>query len=240
MMVFFRLSPLSLPSLPLLVPRFHPRPPATFTTIFFNCRSLQAHHHLITSDSNIMCADVLFLCETRINEASRLPPLLLQAFPYYCLTGAATPGTALLLRHPPLILRWIETPFLSGSVAIVPFGDATALIVGVYARPSTSTPTTTAAQISQLACEVLQDFREIEPTFIIVGGDVNTETTLPLPTMTRLMLPVTTDYRTSIDHLYVSASPGPLLLGHGTLESIFSDHKPLWLRTSLPPPVVSL
>jgi len=122
--------------LPLLVPRLFPPPPNTFTAVFFNCRSLQSHHSLITSDNNLMAADIFFLAETRLPQFALPSRQLTRIFPYYTTSGVGTRATIMLSKREPLFTAVSTDPLFSGVLLITPSAsDGAIVVIGLYVFP---------------------------------------------------------------------------------------------------------
>ena len=233
---------------PLAVLQVNIDSPQTKTVLFHNVRSLHLHIHDVRTDYNIQKADVNIFVETKLclsdrDDTYQLPGFSLYRNDFNQSNIRTSYGTAVYIKND---LNCTEIPYrfntndVEISVTVLGHPVPNFHIVGIYRSKI--------VRISQFieALTHLHNSVLMKPTIpVVLLGDFNinlmqdgTEQKalkaflITNKGYTQLINQYTTDYRTQIDHIYTNVPH--LLQSAGTLESYYSDHKPIFMSlTSL-------
>ena len=218
--------------------------PQTKTILFQNVRSLRLHIHDVRSDYNIHKADVNICVETKLCLLDRDDKYQLRGFKLYRndfnhSNIRTCYGTAVYIKND---LNCTHSPyrFNTNDVEITIMALSQPIpnihVVGIY-RSKTKVPISQFLDaLTHLHNSVLTD--PSIPTILLGYFNINLMEGSPeqkalkkcLMTdrgYTQLLDQYTTDYRTQIDHIYTNVPQ--LVQSAGTLESYYSDHKPVFI-----------
>ena len=218
--------------------------PQTKTVLFQNVRSLHLHIDDVRSDYNIQKADVNIFVETKLCLSDTDDTYGLSGFSLYRndfnqSNVRTCYGTAVYIKND---LNCTEIPYrfnfnnVEITIMVLSQPIPNLHVVGIYRSKAN-------VRISQLidARTHLHNSVLTDPTIpTVLLGDFNInlmqETTeqkalkkhlITDRGYTQLINQYTTDYRTQIDHIYTNMPQ--LVHSAGTLESYYSDHKPIFI-----------
>ena len=218
--------------------------PQTKTVLFQNVRSLHLHIDDVRSDYNIKKADVNIFVETKLCSSATDDTYALSGFTLYRndfnLSNIRTCyGTAVYIKNN---LNCTKIPYrfkfnnAEINVMVLSHPIPNIRVVGIY-RSKTS------VRISQFidALTHLHNSILTDPTIpTVLLGDFNInlmQETAEQKAVKKFLITdrgyaqlinqYTTDYRTQIDHIYTNIPQ--LVQSAGTLESYYSDHKPIYI-----------
>ena len=218
--------------------------PKTKTIIFQNVRSLHLHIHDVRSDYNIQKADVNIFVETKLCLLDRDDVYQLRGFTLYRndfnLSNIRTCyGTAVYVKND-LNCTHLPCRFNTNNVEITIMVLSQPIpnihVIGVY-RSKTKVPISQFLDaLTHLHNSVLTD--PTIPTILLGDFNVNLmevsaeqkalkKSLITDRGYTQLIDQYTTDYRTHLDHIYTNVPQ--LIQSAGTLESYYSDHKPIFI-----------
>lgn len=206
--------------------------------LFLNIRSLHRHFLDLEKDFNLLFSEIIAVAETRFiesdkNEHFSLPGFQLHRFDYPCQSlQRPVYGLAIYVKNGVLIQNlqknmYGSTQVLSAEVAL---GQRWITLKCLHLPPKTST------SCAQEILRILLGSDLLEKPHVIIG-DLNIDaqaTSLFQSFMFEqfglgyLPTGVTTDYSSVIDHIYTNV-PFDQLISWGTLETYYSDHKPLFV-----------
>ena len=199
----------------------------TRTICFHNCRSLQKHIGDVKNDIYQVNVSVLALCETRVYNAQA--KYNIPGFKLHCSDRlTSTHGMAVYSKDQGLS---VTTAIVQGiDLSVVMMDNLNVLFL--YCPPKLATVARLAHVMTQLQANgtfqkqtiLMGDFNQN------VLGD-NASVTRYLTenyNFTQLLNTPTTDHGTCIDHIYINFMP-TMLHSYGTLESYYSDHKPIYV-----------
>ena len=217
--------------------------PQTKTILFQNVRSFHLHIHDVQSDYNIQKADVNIFVETKLCLSDKdvtyeLPGFNIYRNDFNQSNMRTSYGTAVYIKND---LNCTKLPYrfnmnnVEITVTVLSHPVTNFHIVGIY-RSKTVRILHLIEALSHLHDSVLT-----EPTIpIVLLGDFNInllqdgaeQKALKAFLITnkgykQLINQYTTDYRTQIDHIYTNVPH--LVQSAGTLESYYSDHKPIFM-----------
>ena len=210
--------------------------------IYHNSRSLHLHHRDLSTENNMLSGDIIAITESRLkcddlNEDYNLPGFQMHRFdsnvassddrPYY---GTVIYSKLQMQNMRKLCLCGIETVLCTTQV-----NEETIQLAFIYCPPKFASISNFQSFMTSLISRGLLD---VKKTFVLMG-DTNIDyfTHKELKTLERrlnvrqLMHSCTTDYDTCLDHIYTNM---PILnsdlttrISCATLESFYSDHKPI-------------
>lgn len=196
----------------------------TITICFQNCRSLRKHIDDMRKDIYITQADILGFCETRVFQNKHLYEI--DMYRSYFVNEECSHGMAVYSK--------CNVSSQSGhcvvGVEFVLMKVQNINIIFIYFPPKTATIKVCRELFQQLKNSVC--FKELT----VIMGDFN-QNVLEGSQIAQyicdsfgfiqLLNSVTTDHDSCLDHIYINFSKSDLL-SYGTLESYFSDHKPVY------------
>lgn len=196
----------------------------TITICFQNCRSLRKHIDDIRKDIYITQADILGFCETRVFQNKHLYEI--DMYRSYFVNEECSHGMAVYSK--------CNVSSQSGHCVVGVEFDLMKVqninIIFIYFPPKTATIKVCRELFQQLKNSVC--FKELT----VIMGDFN-QNVLEGSQIAQyicdsfgfiqLLNSVTTDHDSCLDHIYINFSKSDLL-SYGTLESYFSDHKPVY------------
>ena len=202
---------------------------------FHNCRSLQKHFHDFSQESNLLSADVIGLAETRLpNEVG--DGYEIDGFQMFTtVSEQAVHGLAIYYRNS-LSFKYLAARTVC-DIEYVLFQLSEVIIGYVYCPPQRASVERLTNFLSAISADIEKNCDSSVPKKLILMGDYNFEYTEngTCSQMFRIFLGLkqlvrcaTTDYDSCIDHIYTNVSDVQVKAS-GTLESYYSDHKPLFL-----------
>lgn len=214
---------------------------ANFVTVAFqNCRSLKKHMPSVACEQNMLCADVIGFAETRLNSTVE-NEIVLDGFKYFhASTNKCAHGLSVFYKNHIDARNFVCFTHANIECALVQLEQD--FVVGfIYCPPRHSTVDNHKKFLSKMF-DVLETKYNIK-TFdnkLILMGDFNYDykPNCRIAKLFReqfsfnhLVKSVTTDYGSCLDHIYCSL-PEQQLQCCGTLESYYSDHKPVFIVKS--------
>ncbi|XP_078383840.1 uncharacterized protein LOC144666317 [Oculina patagonica] len=218
--------------------------PQTKTILFQNVRSLHLHLDDIQSDYNIQKADVNIFVETKLCLLDRDDTYQMRGFTLYRndfnhSNIRTCYGTAVYIKND---LNCTQIPYrfnfnnVEITVMILSQPLPNIHVIGLYRSKSNVTTSQLIGALNHLHNSLLTE--PAIPTVIL--GDfninlmqINTEQKALKKYLitdkgyTQFINQYTTDYRTQIDHIYTNIPQ--CVQSAGTLESYYSDHKPIFI-----------
>ena len=221
--------------------------PNTKTILFQNVRSLRLHIDDVQSDYNIQKADVNIFVETKLCLLDRDDEYQLRGFKLYrndfnqsnirtCYGTAVYIKNGLTCTHLPYRFN---TNHVEISIMVLSQPIPNIHVIGIY-RSKTKVPISQFLDaLTHLHNSVLTD--PTIPTILLGDFNVNLmeesaeqkalkKSLVTDRGYTQLIEQYTTDYCTQIDHIYTNVPQ--LIQSAGTLESYYSDHKPIFISIS--------
>lgn len=205
---------------------------------FHNCRSLSTHFGDFRHDSNLMCADLIGLVETRVWDNVD-KALEIDGFKVFFAERVHAAHGLVVYYRENLSLELL----CSNTVASVEYClfdiNHDILVCFVYCPPKAAT----IDNISHFLCHIdaIISERQTSSYKLLLMGDFNFDFLEKKSLaalfekkyqLAQIVHSVTTDYGTCLDHIYTNLS-GSSIRSSGTLESYYSDHKPLFCAYSL-------
>ncbi|KAJ8050620.1 ATP-dependent DNA helicase PIF1 [Holothuria leucospilota] len=214
-----------------------------FSVVFHNARSLHKNIAHLKSDHNLLKADIICICETRLckndqNSSISLPSHQSYRFDSNVTTNTRTPYGSIMYvssKYPPIQSYPICCSSNSAEIMLIKLQTLSSIhtVVSVYRYQKF--PFTT----------FLNDFvAAIKPhifpnEILTIIGDFNCEynrasnilentlaQSLKISYLKQVIHEITTDYNTTIDFIYTSERTNFIA---GALESYTSDHKPIFI-----------
>ena len=223
---------------------------STFKILFQNVRSLHLHMDDVACDYSVQAAHVnIFvesaLCSRDDNEVYNMPNFSLHRNDYDPQNSTRTKyGTVVYIRNnvkcvcPPLRCNYNDTEI---TVTVINSPVCKIHIVSIYRSKSKVSLTKFIEALQYLHTGTI--FTEPQSSVVILG-DFNINLLEPSSEQkaiqrymieergyTQLIKQFTTDYKTQIDHIYTNIPH--LVQSSGTLESYYSDHKPIFVCLNL-------
>lgn len=215
--------------------------PCTTVLTSFNIRSLHKHKEDLEKDLNLMFSDVLAISETRLvqtdeDETFSLPGYIMYRFdsPQHC-TQRPSYGLAFYVKESLTVKkinkrRERNVQFFSLEIEIRSGKSISFMLL--YVPPKTDLLT-----VKNMLRNLFQDcLEDLNP--VVLTGDFNIDnlssqtgnlmTFMSEFNLKYLPTDSTTDYGSALDHIYTNISDAQIQ-SWGTLESYFSDHKPLYI-----------
>ena len=211
---------------------------ASVRIVFHNIRSLHRHFEDLEKDFNLLLANIIVVCETRLteydqNEIYALTNFILHRFDFPCQdTQRPIYGFALYVRNGVSIQSIRKNIYGHTQVLTVDIarGQEWITLKCLHFPPKT---TLSCAQEVLVQC-LCTDFSG-KPVVLMGDFNIDIQTNRSLQSflydnfgLRYLSTGITTDYDTIIDHIYTNIS-FPEISSWGTLETYYSDHKPLFL-----------
>lgn len=197
----------------------------SITICFQNCRSLQKHIEDIRKDGYITKADIMGLCETRVLQNKHLYNL--DMYNSFFVSEKCPHGMAVYSK--------CNVASLSGhciaGVDVILMQVQHINIIFIYFPPKSATLKLCKELFQEIVkkkvclkdCTVImRDFNQK-----VLEGSQIAQYICESFGFIQLLNSVTTDYDSCLDHIYINF-PKSDLLAYGTLESYFSDHKPVY------------
>lgn len=195
---------------------------------FHNCRSLRKHIDDLRTDIYLKHVDILALCETRVFESDL--DLNIEGLSLFCADQQQSKHGMALYYKPNIVQNQLIATSISGIELLITILDV-ANICFIYCPPKSAT--------NQNFANVMQYLQSIinitKPTIIM--GDFNQNAFQNCSVLNflqhnysfhQILKSPTTDYDSCLDHIYINFPQDRLCLS-GTLESYYSDHKPIYL-----------
>ena len=223
---------------------------STFKILFQNVRSLHLHMDDVACDYSVQAAHVnIFvesaLCSRDDNEVYNMPNFSLHRNDYDPQNSTRTKyGTVVYIRNnvkfvcPPLRCNYNDTEI---TVTVINSPVCKIHIISIYRSKSKVSLTKFIEALQYLHAGTI--FTEPQSSVVILG-DFNINLLEPSSEQkaiqrymieergyTQLIKQFTTDYKTQIDHIYTNIPR--LVQSSGTLESYYSDHKPIFVCLNL-------
>ena len=197
------------------------------TLCFHNCRSLKKHIGDMKQDVLLMQVDVLALCETRVFK--RDAQFEIAGYSFCCAEEQqCRHGMAIYNKKN---VDYISFSCMNGVETVITRMNGINICY-IYIPPRLAVRENVEAFIHTL--QSLVDL--IRPTILM--GDFNQDALLRTNishilseqlSFSQLITSVTTDYESCLDHIYINF-PSHTLHSYGTLESYYSDHKPIFIK----------
>ena len=201
---------------------------------FFNCRSLRKHFQDLTSDSNLMSTDIIGLAEARLWDVLDIN-FSIPSFNVLAATSVQSSHGLLVYYRNNLQIDHIVSKTVSYiEYTLLCVGDT---VIGfVYCPPNKANSANVRCFLETVKDDVAQyQYRPVK--YLVLLGDFNYDY-CPSTQLARLFSDsfqlrqlihgVTSDYGSCLDHIYTDMD-NSLVEGFGTLESYYSDHKPVYL-----------
>lgn len=224
------------------VPSLESFQPDVLKVCFHNCRSLQKHFEDFKHDRNLLSADIIGLAETRVWDATD-SRYVIEGYNFMCASNEQSTHGLCIYYRSTLNIDLLDCKAVS-DIEYMLFGINQEIVIGfVYCPPAKATVvglehflSTVAASVSQYAVSETQHK-------LVLMGDFNFDCLVyenshrsrlfrRKLSLKQLINCATCDYDTCIDHIYTSLCDKDVV-AYGTLESYFSDHKPLFLAFPL-------
>lgn len=199
---------------------------------FHNCRSLRKHFHDFSQESNLLSADVIGLAETRLPDEGRVG-YEIDGFEMFTVSEQASHGLAVYYKSTLLFKYYVSRTVC--DIEYVLFSLSKVVIGYVYCPPQRATVQRLTSFLSAISADIDNYIGHFVPKKLILMGDFNfhytenstcSQTFKDILGLRQLVQCATTDYDSCIDHIYTNISD---VKASGTLESYYSDHKPLFL-----------
>ena len=201
----------------------------SFKICFQNCRSLSRHFPDICKEVNLLSADILGLVETRVHDQSLFTSTyLIDGFSVNSSMQKESPhGIALYYK---CSLPNISFHLFSNIECVLIKTAYDLMICFIYCSPSASSLSNYKIFMENIVKVVGNAFNKF-----ILMGDFNFEVNDNISRLfeneyglRQLIRNVTTDYDSCLDHIYTNINEDHIKAS-GTLESYYSDHKPIFL-----------
>jgi exonuclease III len=204
------------------------------TIIFHNCRSLKKHFENFSSEENLLCCDIIGLVETRFWVQNQ-QKYEIDGFKMLCANTSSAPhGLAVYYKEECNIKSLGMFCEYGIEFGLLHYNDHL-LIVFVYCPPCSATLTNLTNFMFSLSQRLSLYFTNNNTRVVIMGDlniDIYQQAGLDIwPDSLQMKLLTTnptTDYGSSLDHIYTNMIEEKIVK-YGTLESYYSDHKPLYL-----------
>lgn len=219
-----------------LMPDFSDYDTSVVKMIFQNCRSLRKHIFDIKKEHFLLQADVIGFAETRVSGPLSVICDIENFQVFSSTSDECSHGLAVYVREGIACDGFICFTQSGIECALISLGEH---IVGfVYCPPRSSTISNFTSFLSTLFPVILREFSISDiSTNLTLLGDSSYDYTVDnylvellhekLGSL-QLVHTMTTDYSSCLDHIY-SNLPMNSLRDYGTLESYYSDHKPIYL-----------
>ena len=210
-----------------------------YKVCFQNCRSLQKHFLDLKFDGNMLCADILGLVETRVGE-DPCHMFSLDGFDFIGSTLDKVPHGISVYVKKSLNFEKLDCDTVCGIEYVLVHVHSVGIFGFVYCPPIRSTKSNLTCLLCRLKSKICQYNNSQNTTVTLIRDfhfdwqtDVSFSETFEQSLMLKLIpTAVSTDYGSCIDHIYSNIHCEKIIRS-GTLESYFSDHKPLFLVTEL-------
>ena len=200
----------------------------TMTVCFHNCRSLQKHIDDVKTDMYHVHTDIFALCETRVYTAES--KYNIPGYTLFCSDDISCKhGMAIYYRSHLCVLSVTCVNVSGVEVMVVKMGNLN--LCFFYCPPKLATLGRMKQVINHLRTVISLHTKTIHM------GDFNQDALNNAPVVQylctnfnylQLINMQTTDSDTCIDHIYTNI-PCTDLQSYGTLESYYSDHKPIYV-----------
>jgi hypothetical protein len=212
------------------------------TVCFHNCRSLQKHIDDIKHDHNLLCADLIGFVESRVSD-ELTGRYEIDGFKVLSSTWSQSSHGIAIYHKENIQVQHFEVRTCYGiEYALLSFVSLHFVIGFVYCPPKFSTVTNFAKFLSEVFGQngSVNHLHSIhcDRNNVVLMGDFNFNYPSAGGTLTglfndrlalrQLVKSSTTDYDSCLDHIYTNL-PNEKVIECGTLESYYSDHKPLYL-----------
>ncbi|XP_060603886.1 uncharacterized protein LOC132756767 [Ruditapes philippinarum] len=222
------------------IPALETFPQGVMKVCFHNCRSLNRHFEDMKLDRNLTSADIIGLSETRVwNTLDER--FMLEGFQVIASSQEQAAHGLVLFYKSSLDIELLCNKTIS-SIEYTLVGINHAVVIGfVYCPPKSATVSSLTQFLSAVSANLVNYLLDKKNCKLVLMGDFNFELTghenltklfKEICMLNHLETKETTDYGTCIDHIYSSLCQNDIF-DFGTLESYYSDHKPIFLAFSL-------
>lgn len=205
--------------------------------VFYNVRSLHRHMVDLKKDFTLLSADILAVSETRLGEADEIDMYSLTGFTTYRFDYPGTAhrpayGLAIFVKQSILVRNVFRN--LIHNIQVLSLEVACAhnwlSIKFLYVPPKTSI-----SHLKELLRSIISNEHFSQP--ILIAGDFNFDShvskalecfMLETFNLRYLETGITTDYNSVLDQAFTNVG-NAALHSWGTLESYYSDHKPIFI-----------
>lgn len=214
-------------------------------TVFavFNTRSLHKHIDDIRKDFNLLSSDLIALSETHLLDSDRNETFALHGYRLYRFDSTqnsghrSSHGLALYVKDS-LNICYCSRETIENiqvfSLNVVLYSGKTVKLIFLYIPPKLNL-----TKKKNVLLNIIDKFVSLHADPVLVTGDFNVDNLLPNSenfvqfmkerfNLTYLPTNYTTDYGSALDHFYTNVIQSDIE-GWGTLESYYSDHKPLYI-----------
>ena len=203
--------------------------------VYHNSRSLHFHIKDLKADHNICNADIIAITESRLNNSDSQNTYVLPGYQMYRFddmsftgsTGRSCKGTVIYSKTDLTDYKNCHINNIETTIVKFNHKHTTVQLVIIYCSPRNATIATFKSFIEHLLQLLNTD------TPILIMGDTNIDFNSQLllsPILQKhnfqqVMTKETTDYHSCLDHVYVKNVQDNFSVD--TLESYYSDHKPI-------------
>lgn len=214
----------------------------SLTVCFQNCRSLRKHIEDIKHEHNLLRADIIGLVETRVS-GSFSDAYQIDGFTALC-SNPEQSAHGITIYHKSELDVQHHVMRSASNIEYALIALPPDVVIGiVYCPPKFATVAAFSAFLSAIDHDISKHFIQLplQQTKLVLMGDFNydyLETCAKAQffscklSLRQLVTSITTDYGSCLDHIYTNL-PQQRLVRLGTLESYFSDHKPIFLEFSV-------
>ena len=227
----------------LCVPNLMERTAGCTVFAVFNTRSLHKHIDDIRKDFNLLSSDLIALSETHLLDSDRNETFELHGYRLYRFDSTqnsgqrSSHGLALYVKDS-LNIRYCSRETIENiqvfSLNVVLYSGKTVKLIFLYIPPKLNL-----TEKKNVLLNIIDKFVSLHADPVLVTGDFNVDNLLPNSenfvqfmkerfNLTYLPTNYTTDYGSALDHFYTNVIQSDIE-GWGTLESYYSDHKPLYI-----------
>ena len=211
--------------------------PENFKLVFYNSRSLHLHIKDLVLESNLLQSDIIVIGESRLKDSDRNSEYEIEGFRIYSFDSAQTNSTTCnrpfrgMVIYSKVTFSKIENMNLCDDMETVFASFSHFNLLHQVFFSLLLSPKSHKGQLCRLLLDILKVLDPSKP--IIIMGDTNddflTQTELSkFVVKNKLKQHVTfstTDYGTCLDHVYTNMISNEISCA--TLESYYSDHKPV-------------
>lgn len=205
-----------------------------FKLLYHNCRSLHLHINDMKLEKNLISADIIAISESRLKPSDDAECYELQGFSTYryddekYTSGRPYHGIVIYSKIPFQNIRRLHIMATETVLCHIIHRDKILQLVFFYCSPQKAS--------QGYLCQYLQNLFELlgtEQHFFIMG-DANVDffaqsclsEFLMDHRVSQIVHSVTSDYDSCLDHIYTNMMC-PSQISSATLESYYSDHKPI-------------
>ena len=223
----------------LTLENFQTYPLSVTKSLFFNIRSLHRHYQDLQEDHNLLLSSIICLSETRLKYTDQPGDYSLNG---YTLHRYDSPQKEICDRPAHGLALYVQNSLFVRDIVKITEGNMQFFALDVPCTHSWVTllfiyfpPKETLKKVVQALQNVVAEIRRAHP--LIIAGDTNfdadisrkfKDSMLAVFGLKYLTTSVTTDYNSTLDHIYTDLKMDEIH-SWGTLESYYSDHKPLFV-----------